>query len=150
MEDLINRHDVEELVAGFYREALADSLLGPIFTDVARIDLARHLPIMADFWETVLFGTGTYRRNALQVHMVLHARSPLDGVHFARWLDLWEAAVRERFAGEKADLAVVQAHRMAGSIERRLAGGSGSDFGTIRHRDGTLVETELPMLASKQ
>lgn len=150
MKDLTDRHDVEELVSGFYRTALADPLIGSIFTEVARIDLARHLPIMTDFWETVLFGTGTYRRNALQVHMVLHARAPLDGLHFARWLDLWEAAVRERFAGEKADLAVVQAHRMAGSIERRLAGGSGSDFETIRHRDATAVETEPPMLASNR
>jgi|JI10StandDraft_1071094.scaffolds.fasta_scaffold662887_1 hemoglobin len=97
-------------------------LSGRSFTDVARIDLTRHLPIMADFWETVLFGTGTYHRDALQVHMVLHARTPLDRLHFARWLGLWETMVRERFAGDKADLAVVQAHRMAGSIERRLAG----------------------------
>lgn len=135
MRDLTDRRDVEELVSWFYRAALADALIGPIFTDVARVDLGRHLPIMADFWETVLFGTGTYQRNALLVHLVLHARTPLDGRHFARWLELWETAVRERFGGEKADLAVIQAHRMAGSIERRLAGGSGSDFATIRHRD---------------
>lgn len=135
MNDLTDRGDVEDLVSSFYRAALADPLIGPIFTDVARIDLVRHLPIMTDFWETVLFGSDAYHRNALQVHLVLHARAPLDEPHFARWLELWETAVRERFSGEKADLAVVQAHRMAGSIERRLAGGSGSDFETIRHRD---------------
>lgn len=150
MKDPIDRHDVEELIAAFYGAALADPLIGPIFTDVARIDLTRHLPIMADFWETVLFGTGTYHRNALQVHMVLHARTRLEGLHFARWLDLWETMVRERFAGDKADLAVVQAHRMAGSIERRLAGRSGSDFETIRQREATSVDTEPPMLTTKR
>lgn len=150
MKDLIDRHDVEELISSFYGAALADPLIGPIFTDVARIDLTRHLPIMADFWETVLFGTGTYHRNALQVHMVLHARTPLEGPHFARWLGLWETMVRDRFAGEKADLAVVQAHRMAGSIERRLAGRSGSDFETIRDRGATSVGTEPPMLTTNR
>ncbi len=135
----MDRNDVESLVAAFYRDAFADPLIGPVFTDVAQVDLSRHLPIMCDFWETVLFGTGTYRRNALQVHMVLNARIPLSAEHFARWLDLWEAAVHRHFAGEKADRAVIQAHRMAGSIERRLAGASGSDFATIRHRDATAI-----------
>ncbi len=137
--DLIDRSDVEALVSAFYGDAFADPLIGPIFTDVARVDLSRHLPVMCDFWETVLFGTGAYRRNALQVHMVLNARVRLEAEHFARWLDLWEGAVRQRFAGDRADRAVLQAHRMARSIERRLAGGSGSDFATIRRRDATAI-----------
>ena len=141
MRDLVDRQDVEALVEGFYREVLADSLLGPIFTEVARIDLTRHLPIMADFWETVLFAAGTYQRNALQVHRALHAKTPLGEVQFARWLELWEEAVRGRFAGEKADLALIQAHRMAGSIERRLAGRSGSEFETLHHRTHPAVRT---------
>lgn len=134
-QDLKDRSDVDELVAAFYTEVFADPLIGSIFTEVAKVDPVRHLPIMGDFWETVLFGTGVYRRNALQVHKVLHARTPLAPEHFARWLELWNRAVRERFAGVKADLALVQAERIAGSIQRRLAGRSGSQFETIHHRD---------------
>ena len=55
LRDLTNRDDVEFLVRNFYARAFADPLLGPIFVDVARMDLAAHLPVMCDFWQTVLF-----------------------------------------------------------------------------------------------
>jgi len=88
--------------------------------------------VICDFWETVLFRAGLYRRNALQVHADLHAASPLSAGHFARWLALWTAAVDARFAGGKAELAKIQATRIAYSISRRLLGASGSEFVTIR------------------
>lgn len=130
--DLRNRADVNQLVDAFYRNAFADPLIGPIFTDVAHMDLAHHLPIMCDFWETVLFRAGLYKRNALQMHQAINAKFPLETVHFARWLELWVATVDKMFVGEKAELAKLQATRIAGSISRRLAGGSGSDFETLR------------------
>ena len=129
--DLADRGDVERLVRGFYRRAFADELLGPVFLDVARMDLEAHLPVMCDFWETVLFRAGLYRRNALTVHTELHALFPLRAEHFARWLTLRTATVDEHFAGHKAELAKTQAARIAASISRRLLGGSGSEFATI-------------------
>lgn len=132
--DLASRADVERLVVAFYETAFRDPLIGPIFTDVAHMDLAAHLPIMCDFWETVLFRSGAYRRNALQVHVALHARHPLTEGHFARWLELWTATVDDRFAGPVADRAKLQAARIAGSMERRLAGGTGSAFETVGTR----------------
>ncbi|HEX6364903.1 MAG TPA: group III truncated hemoglobin [Agromyces sp.] len=132
--DLTDRTDVEELVTAFYRTAFADPLIGPIFTEVARMDLDHHLPIMCDFWETVLFRAGLYSRNALQVHYVLNARHPLTEEHFDRWLSLWTETVDDRFVGEKAELAKTQATRIAGSMQRRLAGRSGSEFELIGRR----------------
>ncbi|GAA1809779.1 group III truncated hemoglobin [Agromyces neolithicus] len=136
--DLHDRADVLELVESFYLRAFADPLIGPIFTDVAKMDLEHHLPIMCDFWQTVLFRAGLYRRNALQLHLVLNARHPLGQQHFDRWLSLWVENVDERFAGEKAELAKTQARRIAGSIQRRLSGRSGSEFETLRTRDALL------------
>lgn len=132
--DIADRTDVEKLVRDFYARAFADPSLGPIFLDVAKMDLDAHLPIMCDFWETVLFRAGLYRRNALRVHQDLHARSPLATEHFDRWLSLWTATIDDLFAGEKADLAKIQATRIASSIRRRLLGGSGSEFVTITSR----------------
>lgn len=135
MRDIADRSDVEELVSGFYRRAFTDPLIGPIFTDIARMDLERHLPIMCDFWETVLFGTGAYRRNALQVHVDLDSLFPLTTVHFGRWLELWRAAVDGRFRGPVADRALLQAERIAGSMQRRLAGRSGSAHESLSSRN---------------
>ena len=131
MRDLADRDDVAQLVTAFYRAAFADSLIGPVFTDVARLDLEHHLPIMCDFWETVLFNAGLYRRNALQIHRMLHARHPLGAEHFERWLLLWATTVDMRFEGPVADRAKVQARRMAGSMLRRMSGRSGSAFETL-------------------
>lgn len=119
-EDLRDRSDVARLVEAFYRRAFDDALIGPIFTDIARMDLEHHLPIMCDFWETVLFRAGLYRRNALEMHLAINARFPLEAEHFDRWLALWTATVDEHFAGEHAEIAKVQATRIAGSLLTRM------------------------------
>lgn len=118
--DIHGREDIARLVTEFYTRAFADPVLGPIFIDIAKMDLPAHMPIMCDFWETVLFQAGKYGRNAFDVHLTLHQQEPLTPMHFQLWLDLWEATVDDLFLGEKANLAKVQANRIAGSISRRL------------------------------
>lgn len=139
--DLASRADIARLVDAFYRRAFADPLIGPIFTEVAQVDLSRHLPVFTDFWDTVLFRAGTYRRNALQVHLALHARMPLQAEFFERWLEIWMSNVDEHFAGEIAERAKLQASRIAGSMHRRVQGRSGSEFETLRRRavDGEVL-----------
>jgi hemoglobin len=132
--DLADRDDVSQLVEEFYRRAFRDPLIGTIFTDVAKMDLAHHLPIMCDFWETVLFRAGKYRRNALELHVALNSKFPLQQQHFERWLALWVETVDELFAGPKAELAKLQATRIAGSMHRRMQGRSASQFETIHTR----------------
>ncbi len=135
LRDIQDRADVAELVTTFYRSAFQDDLIGPIFTDVAHLDLDRHLPIMCDFWETVLFRAGVYHRNAFGVHVDLDAKVRLTGDHFDRWLELWTANVDAQFSGEKAELAKTQASRVAASIHRRLQNRSGGAPSTVRQGD---------------
>lgn len=134
MEDITDRADIARLIVDFYTAAFEDPLIGPIFTDVAHLDLDKHLPIMADFWESALFRAGTYRRNALQLHFLLHAQHPLEKKHFDRWLSIWTQTIDGLFDGPVAVHAKVQAERIAGSMQRRLAGESGSEFVTIGRR----------------
>lgn len=124
--DLTDRTDVELLVRTFYLRAFHDDLIGTIFVDVAQLDLAAHLPVMCDFWETVLFRAGLYRRNAFNVHGEVDARFRLHVEHFLRWLELWTSTVDTLFAGEKAERAKVQAARIAWSMSRRLNGDAAS------------------------
>lgn len=118
--DIRDRADIARLVESFYSRAFADPVLGPIFTDIAHMDLEAHMPIMCDFWETVLFQVGKYGRNAFNVHLDLHQKIALTPMHFQRWLDIWEGTVDDLFAGPRAIQAKVQAGRIAGSISRRL------------------------------
>jgi hemoglobin len=63
--------------------------------------------------------TGT---SALHPHQRLHARSHLSPAHFDRWLALWCAAVDDRYAGPTAELAKLQATRVAGAMSRPITG----------------------------
>lgn len=120
VRDLSSRDDLEVVLRDFYGTATVDPLLGPVFTDVAHMDLEQHLPVITDFWTKVLFDVGTYNGRAMEVHRRLHARSPLTAAHFEVWLRLWVEAVDRSFTGPVADQAKAHAHRMAGVFLREL------------------------------
>jgi hemoglobin len=131
-QDIDTREDIARLVVLFYERAFDDPIIGYIFTDVVHMDLAAHLPIMCDFWEKVLFQRGLYGRDAFTVHRHIHAMEPLTRQHFQVWEDLWHETVDDLFAGERANLAKLQASRMAGSIQRRLANATDGNLLQIR------------------
>lgn len=118
--DIDSRDDIRNLLIAFYSTAFRDDLLGTIFVDIAQMDLDAHLPVMCDFWETVLFRNGLYRGNAFIPHADLHAKVALTWPLFERWLEIWGATVDGLFAGPIADRAKVQATNIATSIHHRL------------------------------
>lgn len=73
-----------------------------LFTDVAKINPNHHFPILVDFWNSILFHSDTYRKNAMQPHMDLHQKSPLTKHHFETWLRYFKESVDELFAGDNA------------------------------------------------
>jgi hemoglobin len=125
--DIENQDDIERLVIAFYEGAFADPVLGRIFVDVAKMDLLAHLPHMCDFWSVAILKQGKYGRNAFDAHYRLNQVEPLTPALFQRWEDLWHDTVDDLFAGEKANLAKLQASRISGSIQRRLAQGQPSN-----------------------
>jgi len=114
--DIENRDDIDRLMVGFYTAALADEKIGYIFKDVAKLDLESHLPVIGDFWETILFQNGVYAkygRTPLIVHGELNEKTPQLFDHFTRWLELFEAAVDGDFEGPNADFIKSRAHAIA-------------------------------------
>ena len=84
--DLTNRADIQLLITTFYEKVKREETIAYIFADVAKVDWESHLPVMYDFWETMLFHTGSYRRNAMKAHMDLNQKTPLKQVNFDKWL----------------------------------------------------------------
>ena len=119
-QDIQTRADCEQLVRAFYGRALADPIIGWLFTDVAELDLEAHVPRLTRFWETVLLGAQSYGGGAFRPHLELNSKARLHKGHFERWLYLWDMTVDELFTGPHADLARAHAHRVARAFELRL------------------------------
>lgn len=119
--DIRNREDLLQLVTLFYEKLLADNSISFLFTDVARIDLSHHLPVLVDFWDNVLFQSDTYRKNAMQPHLDLHQQSPLTKAHFETWLRYFKASVDELFEGEKAFQAKERATSIATVMQIKIS-----------------------------
>lgn len=111
--DLSDRNQVEILVNKFYERVRADELLAPLFIHV---DWVKHLPVMYDFWSSLLLGEQTYRGNPFQPHAVLK----LEERHFNQWVTLFVATVEENFDGEKAREAIQRAQAIAGVWQHKM------------------------------
>ncbi len=121
--DIEDRADIDRLMQNFYQRALVDDVIGYIFTDVAHLDLESHLPIIGDFWETLLFRAGDYAgrgRNPLEVHRQLHLKSAFEPRHFMRWLELFVRCVDEEFEGVRAQFIKMRAHAIANRFQENL------------------------------
>ncbi|AWH83873.1 hypothetical protein HYN59_01510 [Flavobacterium album] len=121
MKDIENRQDLELLLAEFYNTLLKDPSISYIFTDVAKIDLPHHLPILADFWELSLFHTGDYRNNPMKVHLDLNAKEKLTEQHFETWLNHFYDTVDRHFEGLNAEKIKTRAVSIATVMKIKLA-----------------------------
>ena len=74
---------------------LDDEVLREPFKQVWIKGLDPHIPVMADFWETMLFRAGLYRGRVLDAHRRVHDRTALASRHFLRWLTIWNDTVYE-------------------------------------------------------
>ena len=104
-KDIENRKDIELLITTFYDKVKADETIGYIFNDIAKVNWEKHLPVMFDFWENVLFYTGAYNGNPMIVHQHLHRVVPLTTPHFKQWEKIFTETVDELFDGTNAILA---------------------------------------------
>jgi len=118
--DLDSAEHIQRFVEAFYGKLLKDEQLAPIFLDVAAIDLKRHLPLIRSYWEKLLLGEGDYQRHTMNIHRAVHARRPLTGVDFERWLSFFIATVDEHFAGPKAERAKQVATHIAANMHKSL------------------------------
>ncbi|NOS93685.1 MAG: group III truncated hemoglobin [Cyclobacteriaceae bacterium] len=105
-KDIESRTDIELLVNQFYHKVKQDVLLAPVFNHV---DWPEHLPVMYNFWSSMLLGDQSYQGSPFQKHMPL----AIDARHFQQWLALFTQTVDEHFTGEKADEVKSRARSIA-------------------------------------
>ena len=113
MKDIIDRRDIITLVDSFYAKVKQDELLEPVFSHV---DWPNHLPIMYNFWSSMLLGDQSYQGSPFQKH----AHLTIDSSHFTRWLELFTQTVDELFFGFTADEVKNRAQNIAGIFQHKM------------------------------
>ena len=123
MRDIENRTDIENLMTAFYTKAIDDKTIGHYFTEVVTLNLEKHLPIICNFWESVLFNQAVYHGNVMQIHQHLHSLSAFTGEHFKQWLLLLKQTVNEHFEGDNSEKIKQRAESIATVMTIKLVHG---------------------------
>ena len=98
--DITSRADIEKFIGSFYEHVKQDKTIGFIFTDVADMNWEKHIPLIVDFWETILLDNPVYKKNAMEVHYDLNKKTPLQKEHlkagYSYLITLWIICLKEK------------------------------------------------------
>ena len=118
--DITSRADIEKFINSFYEKVKTDPDIGIIFTTIVPIQWDHHIPIIADFWESILLDNPVYHNNAMQVHYALNNKYPLEKKHFDSWLNIFHSTIDEWFSGPIAELAKKRADSVASLMQYKI------------------------------
>lgn len=121
MNDIQNQDDLYLLVQEFYKKLLADGTINYFFTDVVKIHLEEHLPILVTFWSQAILGTGGYVKNLTQIHLDIDQKEPLTPELFNIWLQHFYTTVDANFIGKNAEKIKTQALSLATIMQIKIA-----------------------------
>ncbi len=118
--DISSKEDIKLLVDTFYNKVQANTTLGYIFNDVAKLNWDEHLPKMYSFWGSLLLQEHTYAGNPMQIHVELSKITTMSLVEFSEWINLFYQTVNELFEGEIASEAKTRAADIARLMQHKI------------------------------
>ncbi len=119
-KDIVDRHDIEIFIKHFYEKVVTDETIGKIFTEVVMMNWETHIPLIVDFWETILLDNPVYKKNAMEVHYHVNRIFPLEEEHFRSWLELFNNTIDEHYAGAVTELAKTRAAGIAAVMQFKM------------------------------
>jgi hemoglobin len=120
-KEIESREDIELLVDEFYKKVRKDEVLSYIFNEAIEINWEEHMPIMADFWESIILDNPIYHRNAMHVHMDLNQKVPLKHEHFEQWKNLFFETLKEYFSGPRFPELTKRIESIASLMEYKVS-----------------------------
>ena len=119
-KDIENREDIKNIVDSFYDKVKVDPVIGHYFSKVIPVHWEKHLPVMYDFWENVVFYTGGYMGNPMLKHMAIHEMSHFSKEHFLQWTYLFNQTVDALYEGPNADAIKVRAQNISAVMQIKI------------------------------
>ncbi len=120
MNDITTQNDLYLLVDEFYKKLLVDPAINYIFTEVVKVHIQSHLPILVTFWSQAILGTGGYTNNLTQIHLDISAREYLSPELFKIWLNHFYTVVDELYKGENCEKIKTQALHIATIMQIKI------------------------------
>jgi hemoglobin len=127
-QDIQSRTDIELLIIKFYEKAMIDEVIGFYFTEVVPLNLEKHIPVIVNFWESVLLGNNVYHGDPIKPHYVMHSIHAFTDAHFARWVMLFTQTVDESFEGDIAERAKQRALSIATVMRIKIIHNTNTQF----------------------
>ena len=102
-QDISSREDIHFIITEFYKKLISDSEMLPFFEEIVQQNhLEKHLEIITDFWQDILFQTNSYQNNVLQKHLDFNEKVRFKKVHFKKWLFYLQTTIDASFKGQVA------------------------------------------------
>ncbi len=120
MKDIQTREDLHLIMRNFYVKLLNDPEIEFFFTQVVKIDLEPHLIELVDFWEQIIFNTGEYKKNVLQIHLDINSKLNFTPSHFTIWLNYFNLSIDESFSGQNAENMKTRALSIATVMQMKM------------------------------
>lgn len=131
---------IRAVVDQFYADARRDPVIGPVFNRVIAPEAwPHHIATIADFWSSMLLGTGRYAGRPMPKHMAI---PELSDAHFLRWLALFRRTAEELCPPDIAALFIERSERIGNSFRMNIAMRRGEDI-----REMGPLERETPIWA---
>jgi len=119
--DILSREDLTKIISVFYEKLLSDSLMLPFFEEMrTKNSLEKHLEVLVDFWQDVVFDTSTYTNNTLQKHLAINTFMKFERAHFTRWISYFLETIDERFTGVNAEKMKARARSIATVMQIKM------------------------------
>ncbi|MBE7733583.1 group III truncated hemoglobin [Devosia faecipullorum] len=117
---------IRAVVDEFYARARRDDVIGPVFNRIIPdAEWPAHLDKIADFWSSMLLGTGRYTGRPMPKHMDI---PELADAHFMRWLRLFRETVEALCPPEIAALFIERSERIGNSFRMNIHMRRGEDI----------------------
>jgi hemoglobin len=120
MNDIQTQEDLYFLVDNFYKKLLSDSRINYIFTDIVKIKIEEHFPILVTFWSQMILGTGGYTNNLTDIHLKIDKMERLTPALFQIWISHFDQTVNENFMGKNSEKIKTQALSIATVIQIKI------------------------------
>lgn len=124
--EALDEHLIRAIVDAFYARARSDDVIGQVFNRIIpEAEWPAHLDKIADFWSSMMLGTGRYAGRPMPKHMGI---PELSDAHFMRWLRLFRETVTELCPPEIATLFIERSERIGNSFRMNIYMRRGDDI----------------------